>query len=585
MPESKKAKPSWWSQRDAQFDAFERKLSPPIWCLVAAGGAGALTRNPLAANALGSAAWTVGCSLTVGVASDAIRRQGGSIANGPKHFPIEVIERQFKYGLIWRSFITLTLFASVAFNLACNQRGLWNHLNHATNGAIASAWVLSMWLAMPGLMICATQIAMRVTIAQDAGVREIRQLMTAESSALIVAIGGLNLAILPIHHMSVGIRNLLFLYAWGLAFCWFHGVAKERARLLNQYGAIALRSVMLSWLTRVFGSRVVRTGEGDGSGDGDGPALRPSNPSPCAEKAVRRGAAIVTVILWLSFGAGVVGASMQAVLYPPHLNLSGASVVGAKYLSLGLPRGELASMSDLPTQCGPLSAPNRQIDKNVLAKLAAFWLGSNIGVGDVIGGCPYGVGSVSEGKASTAFQVGVRRDSLASIAVSSQQFGSALFLDDGGIAKYVEGQLRSGLAIGGSPRSRIGNGDMQILYSQRGSTLFVRPVLHPTGEPDVSEPYVVIPPAALNAWLRAARQNNAFLWPRVAHSPSGRAAVILLSKMPYGNPVATITLSRSDRSATLEWIGGTHTYRAGGSPIKMALLLRFPVETFAAGHQ
>jgi hypothetical protein len=204
------------------------------------------------------------------------------------------------------------------------------------------------------------------------------------------------------------------------------------------------------------------------------------------------------------------------------------------------------------TLCGssPKSLPGSNIpDNNAWATKELFdlWLGER-GLGATVAGCPSPARSVGNANDQVWYSAGYSDGSLESVGVASQTHGAVMFLD-GGIAQFVLNDLESGIVVSGSPREDIGDGDLQLVYTPDGTTAFIRPTKHPTGEPYTPTSLTIVPPTGVTLLVEADEATGEFLWPTYLSGSYQTAATIALSPEPYGTPVAQITLSSSGQAA------------------------------------
>jgi hypothetical protein len=215
----------------------------------------------------------------------------------------------------------------------------------------------------------------------------------------------------------------------------------------------------------------------------------------------------------------------------------------------------VAPQVDYSTICGnaPSALPGSNIPKAdswARQELLALWLGDR-GVGAVVGGCPAPALAVDQNGDEVWYAAGYSDGVLQSVGIASRLHGGALFLD-GGIAAYVLNQLQSGVALWGSDRVNLANGDVQLVNLGGASTeAFIRATKHPTGMPEEATPLTVVPPAAVTLWVEEMRATGLFLWPSYQSGSYETSAVITLAVTPNGSPLATITTSSNGSVATM----------------------------------
>jgi hypothetical protein len=207
-------------------------------------------------------------------------------------------------------------------------------------------------------------------------------------------------------------------------------------------------------------------------------------------------------------------------------------------------------------------------------ELYNLWLGSGVGVGGSVAGCPAPAQFVDDGTDQVWYQAGFGNGVLQSVGVASRRYGSAIFLD-GGVAQYVLNELESGLAVAGSQRASIGHGDAQLIFSSRGTTAFVRATKHATGSPDEATPLTVVPLAAFNLWTEAMVAHQEWLWPRYVSGSDSAGGVIGLSSQSFGPPIATISLTPGGTDASLRSAAANATAEANGSIVPWSEIARF----------
>ena len=179
-----------------------------------------------------------------------------------------------------------------------------------------------------------------------------------------------------------------------------------------------------------------------------------------------------------------------------------------------------------------------------------LWLGPGEGVGAEIGGCPGLVHTVVNEYQTVQYKLGRLDGQLRSVAIVSQRGTSAIFLNDGGATQYVLGRLLAGVAVSGSSRVNIGNGDFQLVYDGSGTTTLIRMSKHLFNHPSVAAAYTVLTPIATEIWLDLMASQSLWLWPTSLGSRHGQQ-LIGLSTHTYGPPLETIIVE-TPLSATLQ---------------------------------
>jgi hypothetical protein len=265
-------------------------------------------------------------------------------------------------------------------------------------------------------------------------------------------------------------------------------------------------------------------------------------------------------LFWLSGFAGIASATTQVVA--PVIRPAVRVVTSKMALSMGSNEGALQSGEAPPEQ----------------AILNGLWFTPGIGVGTGIGGRPEAVQENSNKTGTTYYEVGKTGNSLMSVGVSSTTFGSALFLSDGGAAQYVLSILERGIVLGGAARVNIGNGDLQELFDSDGTTLFIRPILHPTGKSSIPEPLIVLTPSQATGWLFESESLHQFLWP-TKQLQMGSDQEMTLSRSPYGDTVATLVSSSDGTHVQLETRSGTLRLRTDTGQIPVSEIQSLPVKT------
>jgi hypothetical protein len=433
-------------------------------------------------------------------------------------------------------------------------------------------WHILIWTTVAGEVVAAVWLLMRLLSRQAANLPPLRPLINDESRILIASLLGTNALVDPVPIASpissAGFRGFVALYAFTLASGWQRRLQPELRKVLKGNKAKAVHEWMI------------------------GP-WRASRPKHARRSALRGrtpryvGGIVAISFIWLSYFAGFASAGADLVA-PSQQSIEHVAPPIVSDPVSGTPAESPNDRSDVDYSqvCGssPQDLPGWGAPETAVSALSALWLGSDNGntipngIGAVLGGCPQPATSVvSDGDTST-YQVGVSGGQIESVGVTSPQLGTALFLSDGNAAEIALGLLRKGVPIGGSDRINVGNGDVQAIYSPSGTTLLIRPVLHPTGQLDTSEPFIELSPPESAAWFEASTVLGAFLWPTAIANGSGGQTVDL-SEKPYGGTAASIVAASSGSGVSLEIGGKPATSPASPTSISMAEVTALPASS------
>jgi hypothetical protein len=129
-----------------------------------------------------------------------------------------------------------------------------------------------------------------------------------------------------------------------------------------------------------------------------------------------------------------------------------------------------------------------------------------------------------------------------------------------------------------SSRFNVGNGDAILLsrVQVHGTTMLVRPVKHPTGQPGISEPYLYLTVSEFAAWFELTRTFKTWLWPR-ALAISAASEGIGLSTTVYGSLVASIVPQPHTAGVTVSTFDAIGTRQISTRPVTVQYktLVRF----------
>jgi hypothetical protein len=465
---------------------------------------------------------------------------------------------------VFRAALTVFLFVTAAHfsvrrdyaqSAILDHWSLWPQMSHVL-----------VWVTLAGEVFAGLWMLCRLIIRQAAERPAVRSLMRQESNILIVALVGTDALVAPQLSIAGGLRGLAALYAFVVVSSLQRRLQPELRRTLREARSPRVHDWMME-LSPANRAKHARTAE------------HRRRKSPYLAGILAAGA------LWVSYFAGFVSAGAQ-LISPAAPQAHQTSSIQAPHPALEDPPIPTASSASTPYYsqvCGgtPEDLPGWGASAADAAELRAQWLGSTSGatpadgMGAVLGGCPQPVQTVSADGATSTYQVGVQDGVVQSVAVTSPELGSTMFLSDGGAAQVARDLLEDGQPVGGSERTNVGNGDVQAIYTPTGTILLIRPIVHPTGQPTDSQPFVELTSSESSAWLHASQVLRAFLWPTTSTDASG-STTIALSRAPYGSPAALITQS-TDTGAVLD-IGGSSTWIAASrTPLAMATIVSLPV--------
>jgi len=229
--------------------------------------------------------------------------------------------------------------------------------------------------------------------------------------------------------------------------------------------------------------------------------------------------------------------------------------------------------------CGILEneQPANNAPKWARANLDALWLGKH-GLGATLAGCPGPTEVIHRDGRTVAYEAGYENNELASIAIMEKGKRAALLIRDGGAVTEVVQLLDQGTPVVTSSRFNVGNGDAILLsrVQVHGTTMLVRPVKHPTGQPGISEPYLYLTVSEFAAWFELTRTFKTWLWPR-ALAISAASEGIGLSTTVYGSLVASIVPQPHTAGVTVSTFDAIGTRQISTRPVTVQYktLVRF----------
>ncbi len=173
------------------------------------------------------------------------------------------------------------------------------------------------------------------------------------------------------------------------------------------------------------------------------------------------------------------------------------------------------------------------------------WLEPGYGVGADIAGCPGPSIQVKDVTDRVFYELGTRNGVVESVAIASSRHGGCILLD-GGAAQLALSQLTSNHVFACAPRGAAGNGDYQLLYTNEGTSMLLRPIVHTPGHRNDSMPYVEIPASAFKLWYGECVTRGMFLWARLDGGSYWNPRRLIISIYPYSDPVAVIVRNSAD---------------------------------------
>lgn len=174
--------------------------------------------------------------------------------------------------------------------------------------------------------------------------------------------------------------------------------------------------------------------------------------------------------------------------------------------------------------CPDASEPGKEATPPQSAELRSLWLGSSSGpgVGALVAGCPEPAAEVRPGS-GVWFAPGRCGGDLRSIGISTGDGSPALVLAQA--AQFTLGKAIDGTLVEASRRTRVRGGDAYVIDTTIGSYVLVRARVVTRSAPgsasrshcaaivQAGNPYTVLPPAIVVAWLTITR--DSWTWPEV----------------------------------------------------------------------
>lgn len=194
------------------------------------------------------------------------------------------------------------------------------------------------------------------------------------------------------------------------------------------------------------------------------------------------------------------------------------------------------------------------------AELRNLYFKRGTGAGAVVAGCPQTPIVVTDEFDTVVYQLGFGpAGELRSVALTTMSHGSTIFL--GEPAVRVRTLLAEGLAVAGSPRVDVANGDLQLAHTADGTTTFIR-----STKVELSQvsPYVQLGPAQTEAWLNAMARVGTWLWPEPLDDAIG-----LFPQPGDSLAVARVSVDGTGATAELQIDDTTLSFSTTGSVVSI----------------
>jgi hypothetical protein len=217
------------------------------------------------------------------------------------------------------------------------------------------------------------------------------------------------------------------------------------------------------------------------------------------------------------------------------------------------------STTSTPVTWGQLCGSPPGSDAPIWARTTLYnlYLGEG-GPGAIVAGCTGPTQSTTG--ANFVYLVGSDLEyralrSVAVVAKNSTKYPPALFLAPA--AGRALALIHRNGPIGGSARFNFDSGDLQFMYTSKGTTLLIRSRKNLAGHPSYAAPYVELPPAVTELWFAHVEHLHTMVWVETRpDDPTTGWERFSFTTMSTTTPVATVEYDPATEAAYVKVRGG-----------------------------